>query len=600
MDEQNFSEYLSSMQTLFVQGKSDKKALRDLAQLISHYLHESRESALYRTFFLGEMAFFEGNYEEAKRHYKGAEHIPNHLFFLYRAQCFLCRQRGEVIQAREWAQKALQICPTDSITKHLLDDLSSAIDEKEKQDELPLEEPVTSQLSLTDEEFAHLEQLFEGEGELLNEEIEGSGESFKTLPSDDWNEKNEENKREKDPLLVRDEVTSQNPESIFFDVPAENDPSLSSIDLEYTLEEKIAHFQEERATLLSRQADCFQNRILRENVFLGLQGWDSSGQMQENREESLSFVYPLLPTYFKRMSGGFYVRWQERGIVINPGMSFLHRFYEKNFSVTDIDYVIVTQDALEAGNDLKAIFDLNEQQNNMRKGQSLPHIIHYYLHKQVYQNATGFLYPNFREEKDMLHSLEFYRNSSSSGWETISLNKEIDLVYLKISGLDPLAIKLILQEGSLTRSIGFLSSLPWSSSFSALFQECDCIVAGFGSTREVDFNKQHYQKECLGYFGCSSLLFSTHPKVFIFSELDGTQGDIRLEIVKKMRQEYLMEQPQGETALFMNDFDFQCNLTKMKVYCSICQTMASPERVRMVRSHKCFGKIHYLCPNCYL
>src|SRR5690606_25144065 len=96
-------------------------------------------------------------------------------------------------------------------------------------------------------------------------------------------------------------------------------------------------------------------------------------------------------------------------------------------------------------------------------------------------------------------------------------------------------IRLELTNEEQKLHIGYLSGLAWSPLISHHLSYCDIILAAFGNTCVKDYSMVAYNEDSLGYFGILTLLQQQAPKLLLLTEFGGREGDIRLEVAKKMR-----------------------------------------------------------------
>jgi hypothetical protein len=267
------------------------------------------------------------------------------------------------------------------------------------------------------------------------------------------------------------------------------------------------------------------------NMFWVLHGWDAS---------ILRNPYQFLSEESRKTSGGYFLRWNGKGIAINPGLNFMSHFHRAGLHLKEIDYVIVTHPSPEASADLK---ELHKLYTHLNHSSPQLHVIHYYLVRQIYQDFLPYLKPSFKQQRDSVHALDFYLDSSEV--EKVELSPGISLNYFYA---DPekevLGIKLDLtpltSSNKKVRRLGFLSGTPWSPSLANQLGECDLLIAGFGNTTLDDCHRLKYNDECLGYHGTLSLMQAVNPSLLCCTEFGGREGDIRMEVLKKLRQDYAL------------------------------------------------------------
>ena len=386
---------------------------------------------------------------------------------------------------------------------------------------------------------------------------------------------------------------------------------------EQTLGQRIQSFRSEQTKLISDYVNATKMHSKKlTNALYVLHGWNNTFQEEaRGLNESTSFSSQLLLDQTKNTSGGYFISWNGKGVVINPGENFLENFHKEGLHIKDIDYVIVTKANQEAYSDLKAIYELNYRLNSTNN--SL-HIIQYYLNQQAHRTIGPLLKPNFKQERNTIHCLELYLDSPDI--ETVSLNETMTLQYfptitretsshtsarnqaISSSPLSCLGIKLELsspETQSIEKVIGYVSGSAWSPLLSQHLSKCDVLISGFENTNSDDYNKLKYNIDSLGFFGTASLIEDAAPKLLICSEFGGQEGDIRLEVSKKFRQENAFGKQKG-TVVLPGDIGCTVDLKKSMLLCSVNKTLIDPSQVRVVKNQDSFGKLQYLSPNCFL
>lgn len=371
-----------------------------------------------------------------------------------------------------------------------------------------------------------------------------------------------------------------------------------------TLEHRVKSFQKHLAKQIADYVQVARKRThTADNCLFVLNGWEYNSSAPTNPT--------LVPEKKRKTCGGYYMRWQGKGIVINPGTDFLAHFHRQGLHVTDIDCVIVTQDNPDTYCDIEAIYNLNYQLNANSSSNEL-HIIQYYLNQHAHQNIAAQLKPNFKQERNTVHSLTLFVDSPDI--EKMDLFPEICLHYFHTSLPDAnrtqqgkeeshpcLGIRLECKgpENRIASTIGYISGIPWSPLLAHNLGRCDLLITGFDNTCASDYGKVQYNDECLGYFGTYSLVEEVAPRLLLCCEFGGREGDIRLEIVKKMRQEYAYSHHQG-TVILPGDTGLYLDLRALQVRCSISKKLVDPSQIRIARTNEAFGKLEYLAPSCII
>ncbi|MCE5316204.1 MAG: hypothetical protein LLG04_02420 [Parachlamydia sp.] len=296
----------------------------------------------------------------------------------------------------------------------------------------------------------------------------------------------------------------------------------------------------------------------------------------------------------RKATGGVFLRWNGKGIAINPGKHFLHAFHAKGLHIRDIDYVIVTGDQPECFVDVAEIYELNYQINKL--GAELK-VIQYFFHQKAFQELSGLLKPHFKQERNMLHSLELFLDSPEV--ERTDIAEGIVLNYFLTSSREeramhsPLGIRMDLKAENGMLRIGYLSQSAWSPLLAHHLGSCDLLLTGFGNTNPQDYHKLSYHADSLGYHGTFSLLEEIAPRLALCGEFAGREGDIRFEVVQKIRLELAHSR---NLAILPADTGLSINLQTLEVRCSVSGEWTPANQIKVIKTSQTFGPLLYLAP----
>lgn len=375
------------------------------------------------------------------------------------------------------------------------------------------------------------------------------------------------------------------------------------------IDRSIQDYHGFQSTQLSNYLESWLKRpVLADHCLQIFHGWKTH---KENQHAQLSIENaPIqLGDLAPKATGGYYLRWNNTGIVINPGKKFMHHFHQTGLHIKDIDIVLVTHEDPDTFSDIQEIYELNFRLNRASGDQQ---IIHYYLNQKAYRELATLLKPHSKSERNAIHCLELFAESPEV--EQVKLGDGILLHYfttqpqfsLNSTSLRPhqlaqsnLGIRLELSNPLSNQAshvtLGYVSG-SWSPFIGQHLAHCDILLAGIGNTNQSDYNKIVHLDDCLGYYGVCSLLEDTLPKLIVCSEFGSREGDLRLELIKKMRKEYADK----SSTILPADIGMCVDLKTMTVKCSITNEYVNPRFVRVIRSSGLFGMMHYLAPANYL
>lgn len=628
IETQTIDNYLDKIQKLKVLSTNDPEKLEKLLDFIMEQKHSLGDTQETSFLFKGEHAFHNGNYEQALINYMQARAIPSFEFFCYRATAYVSFLRKDLDKAISFINKALGFRPQDFDTLKLYHEILVQKGEQEKASEVKKKiEEIESESIDSEIKSRHELHTASEQREEEGKEEEFAQSNHEKLNPESVHSAEEEHKNYMKPHFSTSPTPYSSEERATFSetYPQETTSHFIAtklgvdLDTEKALEDKILEFQEEQTDRIQHYLkESKKDRKLRDRSLHIFNGWSSPYPAIPGKKMVASEI--LLAEQTRQTTGGFFIRWNGMGIAINPGSCFLENFHKEGLYINDINYVIVTKDSPDANADIQKIYDLNYQLNKINPEL---HVINYYLNHRAYQELSHKLKPNFKQERNTVHSLELFLDSPDVEKETLAAG--IVLNYFSTSTRqgfgsngDPqdsswghagscMGIRLDLSPGTgdytqETIRIGYISATPWSPLLAHHLGSCDMLITGFGTTNPNDYGKLNYNETSLGYFGTFSLLDEVRPKLLLCTEFDGREGDIRLEVAKKLRAEFNKSQTKNyhPTTILPADIGLFIDLNTQKVECSITKTQLAPENVVVVKSSETFGALQYLSSSCIL
>lgn len=608
MNQNAFDSYLLHVRALAERG--DETAFGELQKVIE----QQCQGALppFAPFFSGEQAFYRGDYEVALKYYLKAAGIPLFQFFCFRASAFLFHSLGYIDKAVGFAEKALKIEAEDPMTLRLLRTL------------VPITSAVsTTAPSLKQTELRVLQHIFEPSHEEL------FAEEFKWIHQDKYTEPpvNTESDIFSSPH-VRDVSTAHSlterlypeqqeaypskrtPQEALQELHrlAQNTPdSAQQVSPEEILDNKIKGFQYHQTEKMRRYQKTAEERRLSQDFELYyLHGWSA----QDERH-----LGSYLTEQSRKPSGGIFLRWNGKGIALNPGPSFLEHFHAQGLTLNEIDFVIVTAEHPDAYADVKEIYDLNYQLNKANQDH---HLIRYYFHVKAFQELSRTLKPHFKQERNHLHSLEIFMDSPDV--EKIELTDGISLHYFlagskgtqgdtgQVRPVASLGIRLDCKTASnqfpekLSLKLGYIAHSSWNPLLAPHLGSCDLLLVGLGNTHTTDYNKLAYNPDSLGYYGTLTLLEEVIPRLLLCGEFGGREGDIRLETVQKLRYDFATSHPRtGKNApvVVPADIGLKVCLKTLQIQCSVSKGWIEPSFIKAIKTADSFASLKYISPWSY-
>ena len=279
-----------------------------------------------------------------------------------------------------------------------------------------------------------------------------------------------------------------------------------------------------------------QTPINQENTFYILKKYNS--------------IYPALQNP-SDLGGGFYIRWEQKGIVIDPGFNFYSQLQSIGYSIQDIDCIFITHVHDDHCRDLSLMMSVMYKANKKRDDNnkiSIP----IFGSENIYRKYS-YLDGDFDKT---VFSLS--RNNgpllANKKLRELSLPIQISKLpayhneepFTNIPGGDSMGVSLRLYGQNGTRTIIFSGDTRYSNDLANFYFKSnpDLIVLNLGKVEE-DFS-QHYDNH-LGIKGCKDLIIDLKRKgldkgLILISEFGLEMSPNRVDICKILKNWISLEQ----------------------------------------------------------
>lgn len=171
------------------------------------------------------------------------------------------------------------------------------------------------------------------------------------------------------------------------------------------------------------------------------------------------------------------------------------------------------------------------------------------------------------------------------------------------------AVKISLIENNKVKVvIGFTSDTIYIDAMSEAFKDCDYIIANISETDEKDYIKKIPKVKHLGYSGCLNLINECNAKQndkephvivagkprYIISEFWAGKGDVRKELIKRLRKE------SNYKYIYPGDIGMLFFLDQPTFLCGLCRNERSLEQLHVVRPGMEYSTFFNICDECIL
>jgi len=366
------------------------------------------------------------------------------------------------------------------------------------------------------------------------------------------------------------------------------DFDLNDYNIEMHIEKKRTVTDEYRKKISGNSHRDF--RLNNRNFIMLLKGFSSSSP----------FFYPAFRERFHHIpikGGGFYLKWENYGIVIDPGINFMENMHQNDLNIFDVNVVIVTHNHIDHNGDLITIDDLSSQAEKED--------IELYCDKDTDREYGGRL-KNFKNTHTMDAKISKYDINDNVCLEFKQTehiikdkdkDKDKDNEYIKDKTW---AVKLILKiDGKIQKTVGFTSDTRYMDDLPNFFNDCNYIIANISETSDDDYHLKTFKDAHLGYRGCLELISAINKNKkskpqFIISEFWAGKGDIRKELVKKLRESSKYE------FIYPGDIGMMFFLDNETFLCGYCYSEVSLKELHVIRTKHEYSTLSTICNHCIL
>lgn len=587
MDFINVQEYFNRAQEISHQIDREPGALQELLHLIECYKNGVQQNTWMEEFFKGEYAFHTGYYERALKHYLEAKGCEKYEFYCYRASAFVARGQNCHDKALGFVKKALEICPEEHFSQKLFSELLS-----QPETVLKIEEKVIAPIGVDKSAENPVHSIARSTIQKLRIDIGKQGEESIS------------------PFLAK------SAEEDLFAKAVINKFSLPGVRTSLQGNEgfkAVAQMSKEvnngdqafRTLQIKRASEYVCEWKTRsppiDNSLYVFQGWSdcfTTPQCGSNialNETNLSLLYEGA----HKSSGGFFIRWHGKGIVINPGRDFFLHFHRAGLHVKDIDFVVAVNEETDTYVDIKKIYDLIYHFNQSEGAEW--HLVHYYLHSKIYQKLSSTLKPHSKQERHAVHKLELFFDSPEG--EKIDLMEGVRLHYFptpisfnhsdKVTSPFGMRLELKGKERSKSLTLGYVSQANQAPFIHHHLGQCDLLLVGLGENHHLfPPHDNSFISRCNAI---NAMISEFAPKLVLLTEFDGLEGDNRLEMTMRLREDSL--KGVGST-IVPADIGLFVDLETMQIRCASTGEQIDAERIHIVRSAGIFSRLNYFAPIC--
>jgi tetratricopeptide (TPR) repeat protein/ribonuclease BN (tRNA processing enzyme) len=327
----------------------------------------------------------------------------------------------------------------------------------------------------------------------------------------------------------------------------------------------------------------------RDNTFCVLRGWSSAVTLLEGSDEG------------HWRGGGYFLKWQDHGIVVDPGFDFLDNFHDAGFHAREIDAVLVSHDHSDHNFDLRSVDDLRyevyrrstepaengSRRPTLRKCQ----IVIDEDTARAFGDGSG----SHRDCAFRFSKADFQRNRWLAA-ETTGLPLTIQHFPVQHGDDVPHAVGIRLhldRDGEPPFVIGYTGDTCYFDGLADRLHGCDLLIAHISQPDPREFSDESFMKEVhLGYNGATKLIREVQPKLTLIGEFWAGLADLRVDLIHGLRLRT------GVDIIFPAGLGFHLRLPSLEIECTECKKPTHFSQIRIAPPTSPFGPLGFLCQRC--
>lgn len=338
----------------------------------------------------------------------------------------------------------------------------------------------------------------------------------------------------------------------------------------------------------------------RDNVFSCLRGWSSATTLLEGGADC------------HWSGGGYFLKWQGKGVVIDPGFDFLDNFHDAHYNGREIDAVMVSHNHPDHNYDLRSVDDLRYELYRRwkeLKSMATTDPASAAMLKECGDRDLSKCFIVLDDDTKGLFSeakvphrgtaASFTRSDyEERRWRPKMNSLPVSLEHFPVIHTPdvPHAVGMRLRlhrDGADDLVLGYTGDTEYNDGLPAHLMGCDILLAHISMPDYQEYtDAAHQKKGHLGYNGLAKLIAATKPKLVLVGEFWAGLADLRIELVQGLRRRTALN------AILPTGLGFHLNLPDLTVECTNCRKPVAHSDVKITPATEAFGPLGYLCSRC--
>jgi Tfp pilus assembly protein PilF/ribonuclease BN (tRNA processing enzyme) len=324
----------------------------------------------------------------------------------------------------------------------------------------------------------------------------------------------------------------------------------------------------------------------RNNCLSVLRGWSSALTLLQGSKG----LWP---------GGGYFVKWQDKGIVIDPGLDFLRNFHDAGYHGREIDVVLVSHNHSDHNSDLKSIDDLRYELYKRTQTREKGKVGRYVL---VWDEDTmAALKFSVEAPAHQHHPIVFDIGRCEPCHEIKELRElpfSVEYFAVRHARDVPEAVGFkihLIDEGKRSFTIGYTGDTEFFDQLPSRLAKCNLLMAHIRQPAVEELrDRKKTKKDHLGYRGLIRLIKECKPDHILVDEFWAGLSDLRIDLVKGIRERT------GNKHILPAGIGLHVTLPEVEIECTECRSKVPFDDVRVSPPADRFGDLAYLCPRCML
>ncbi len=284
-----------------------------------------------------------------------------------------------------------------------------------------------------------------------------------------------------------------------------------------------------------------------------------------------SYTPALSSDIERRKGGGYFLSWNGRGFVIDPGFNFIENFFANGFNISDIDAIFISHSHLDHTSEFESLMTLIFERND-----NLP--------QEEKKKIDLFL--NFSSLNKFANLLSLDKSAVRKIYVIqpgipIDLSEKYGFVLMPTKAKhrelwgDEYSVGLIfdlIENNKKKFRLGMTVDTGYTDEIGAQFKDSDVLIAHIGSIKEKEFDLnlnliERLYKNHLGLIGTTKIIKDASPRLAIISEFGEELGSLRVDISKAI--EGVVKDRRTKRCI-PGDIGMKILLPGLKIKCDMC------------------------------